>query len=108
LQQIVVRRPAGPGIGQAVAKRFGREGWTIVLSGRNAARLEILKAELTADGILALAVPVDATRTSMIGGGRLAATVGRGLLAFLMGDLQPTERPAPISAPLIGANRSFG
>ncbi|MCI4592231.1 SDR family oxidoreductase [Sphingobium sp. BYY-5] len=52
---------AGPGIGQAVARKFGREGWQIVLTGRNADRLAELTAELTADGITAHAVPADAT-----------------------------------------------
>ncbi|MEC3947548.1 SDR family oxidoreductase [Sphingobium sp. HWE2-09] len=52
---------AGPGIGQAVARKFGREGWQIVLTGRSAARLADLTAELEADGITAHAVPADAT-----------------------------------------------
>ncbi len=52
---------AGPGIGQAVARRFGREGWQIVLTGRSAERLTSLVAELQAEGITAHAVPADAT-----------------------------------------------
>ncbi|AHE52425.1 SDR family oxidoreductase [Sphingomonas sanxanigenens] len=52
---------AGPGIGQAVARKFGREGWQVVLTGRNANRLADLNAELTADGIIARAIPADAT-----------------------------------------------
>jgi NAD(P)-dependent dehydrogenase (short-subunit alcohol dehydrogenase family) len=52
---------AGPGIGQAVARKFGREGWQIVLTGRNAERLAGLTAELAADGVTAHAVPTDAT-----------------------------------------------
>ncbi len=51
----------GPGIGQAVARRFGREGWQIVLTGRSAQRLDSLVAELKADGITAHAAPADAT-----------------------------------------------
>lgn len=52
---------AGPGIGQAVARKFGREGWQVVLTGRSADRLAALTAELTADGITAHAIPADAT-----------------------------------------------
>ncbi|WP_088181850.1 SDR family oxidoreductase [Sphingobium sp. Z007] len=52
---------AGPGIGQAVARRFGREGWQIVLTGRSAERLAALTAELSEYGISAHAVPADAT-----------------------------------------------
>lgn len=52
---------AGPGIGQAVARRFGRAGWQVVLTGRNVERLTALTAELKADGITAHAVAADAT-----------------------------------------------
>lgn len=53
---------AGPGIGQAVAEKFGREGWTIVLTARSATRLSAMAAELQAKGIKAFALPADATR----------------------------------------------
>lgn len=52
---------AGPGIGQAVAEKFGREGWTVVLTARNAERLEALTALLRARGITAFALNADAT-----------------------------------------------
>jgi NAD(P)-dependent dehydrogenase (short-subunit alcohol dehydrogenase family) len=52
---------AGPGIGQAVARKFGREGWQIALTGRNADRLADLTTELTAEGITAHVVSADAT-----------------------------------------------
>ncbi|MBY6265251.1 SDR family oxidoreductase [Azospirillum sp. 412522] len=52
---------AGPGIGQAVARRFGREGWTVVLTARNPQRLAGLAADLSAQGITAHAIPADAT-----------------------------------------------
>lgn len=52
---------AGPGIAQAVARRFGREGWSVVLTGRNADRLTTLTAELESAGITAHAVAADAT-----------------------------------------------
>lgn len=57
---------AGPGIGQAVARKFGRESWQIVLSGRNADRLTGLAAELQAEGITAHAVPADATEPAAL------------------------------------------
>jgi NADP-dependent 3-hydroxy acid dehydrogenase YdfG/quinol monooxygenase YgiN len=52
---------AGPGIGQAVARKFGSEGWTIVLSGRNPDRLGGLVAKLRSEGISAHMVAADAT-----------------------------------------------
>lgn len=51
---------AGPGIGMAVAQRFGREGWHVVLTSRRAERLDSLVGELSASGIKAHAVPADA------------------------------------------------
>jgi NAD(P)-dependent dehydrogenase (short-subunit alcohol dehydrogenase family) len=52
---------AGPGIGQAVAERFGKEGWTVVLAGRTASRLDDLVAKLTRVGVTAQGLVVDAT-----------------------------------------------
>jgi len=37
---------AGLGIGQAVAERFGQEGWSIVPTGRSRERLDALAAKL--------------------------------------------------------------
>jgi NAD(P)-dependent dehydrogenase (short-subunit alcohol dehydrogenase family) len=52
---------AGYGIGQAVAQKFGQAGWTIVLTGRNADRLDAIVADLSARGISTHGVPADAT-----------------------------------------------
>jgi NAD(P)-dependent dehydrogenase (short-subunit alcohol dehydrogenase family) len=57
---------AGPGIAQAVARRFGREGWSVVLTGRNADRLATLTAELTAERFTAYAIVADATDPSAL------------------------------------------
>lgn len=52
---------AGPGIGQATAERFGREGWTIVMASRNPRNLDPLVAELVGKGITAHGIVLDAT-----------------------------------------------
>lgn len=44
---------AGPGLGQATARRFGREGFSVALISRTQANVDRLAAELTADGITA-------------------------------------------------------
>jgi NAD(P)-dependent dehydrogenase (short-subunit alcohol dehydrogenase family) len=44
---------AGRGLGLAVAKRFGQEGFSVALVSRNQARLDELARELQADGITA-------------------------------------------------------
>jgi NAD(P)-dependent dehydrogenase (short-subunit alcohol dehydrogenase family) len=42
---------AGPGMGRAVARRFGREGFQVALVARNQDRLDAFTRELAADGI---------------------------------------------------------
>lgn len=50
---------AGPGIGMAVAERFGREGFSVALLARNAARLTGQAETLRAQGIAAEPFAVD-------------------------------------------------
>ena len=52
---------SGPGIGFATARRFGREGYRVVLAARNIARLQADAAKLREEGIEATTVQVDAT-----------------------------------------------
>jgi NAD(P)-dependent dehydrogenase (short-subunit alcohol dehydrogenase family) len=42
---------AGPGLGLAIARRFGREGFQVALISRTQSKLDALAAELAADGI---------------------------------------------------------
>jgi NADP-dependent 3-hydroxy acid dehydrogenase YdfG len=44
---------AGPGLGAAVARRFGREGFSVALISRDQSKLDTMAAELTADGVTA-------------------------------------------------------
>lgn len=44
---------AGPGLGAAVAKKFGSEGFSVALISRNQGKLDRLSASLTAAGITA-------------------------------------------------------
>ena len=50
----------GPGISTAVAEKFGAEGFSVALVGRNAQRLEAGVAALAAKGVRAAACPADA------------------------------------------------
>ncbi|MEV8268504.1 SDR family NAD(P)-dependent oxidoreductase [Microbacterium sp. NPDC076911] len=50
---------AGPGLGAAAARRFGREGFSIALIARNQAKLEEVVSELAADGLTARAYAAD-------------------------------------------------
>ena len=56
----------GPGISDAVARRFGREGLTVAIVARNAARLAAAADALGAAGIEAKGLPCDLSRPEAI------------------------------------------
>ncbi|GBD49808.1 SDR family NAD(P)-dependent oxidoreductase [Methylopila sp. Yamaguchi] len=57
---------AGPGIGEAAAERFGRDGWKIVVSSRSPKNLDPLVARLTGKGIEAHGLVLDATNAESV------------------------------------------
>lgn len=50
---------AGPGLGAAVARRFGREGFGVALISRSRRRLDALAAELSQEGVQARGFTAD-------------------------------------------------
>jgi NAD(P)-dependent dehydrogenase (short-subunit alcohol dehydrogenase family) len=50
---------AGPGLGAAVARKFGREGFAVALITRDQSKLDTLAAELAADGVTARGYAAD-------------------------------------------------
>jgi NADP-dependent 3-hydroxy acid dehydrogenase YdfG len=50
---------AGPNLGAAVARRFGREGFAVGLISRNADKLDAMAEDLAKEGIRAAAAPAD-------------------------------------------------
>ncbi len=58
---------AGPGIGLATARRFGREGYPLALVARDGAQLDALVAELAAEGVSAIGVVADIADAATIG-----------------------------------------
>jgi NADP-dependent 3-hydroxy acid dehydrogenase YdfG len=50
---------AGPGLGAAVARRFGREGFSIALISRNQSKLDAMAADLEAGGLTARGYAAD-------------------------------------------------
>lgn len=50
---------AGTGLGAAVARRFGQEGFSVALISRNQGRLDALAAELEKDGVQAVGFTAD-------------------------------------------------
>lgn len=59
MKQTIVVCGHGPGISDAVARRFGREGWNVAIVARNAERLGQAAAALSKTGITAQAFPCD-------------------------------------------------
>ena len=50
---------AGPALGMAVARRFGREGFRVALVARSRERLDDMAGDLAADGVEAAGFPAD-------------------------------------------------
>jgi NADP-dependent 3-hydroxy acid dehydrogenase YdfG len=50
---------AGPGLGAAVARRFGREGFSVALVSRDQSKLDALAADLTTAGVTASGYAAD-------------------------------------------------
>lgn len=57
---------AGSGLGAAVARRFGREGFSVALISRDQGRLDALAAELAADGVTARGYTADVRRPASL------------------------------------------
>jgi short-subunit dehydrogenase len=54
---------AGPGLGQAVARRYARAGYTVILVARRKERLEALAADLASTGAIAHVITADLADT---------------------------------------------
>jgi short-subunit dehydrogenase len=69
---------AGPGLGQAVAHRYAREGYTVVLVARRQEPLDELAKQLLGDGARAHAIIADLADTDAIPelADRIRATIG--------------------------------
>jgi len=57
---------AGPGLGQAVARRYAREGYVVTLVGRRQEPLDLLAKELTSAGSTAHVITADLSQTEAI------------------------------------------
>jgi len=57
---------AGPGLGQAVARRYAREGYTIVLVARRSEPLTLLAKDLIRDGATVHVITADLSNTDAV------------------------------------------
>ena len=78
---------AGPGLGLAIARRFGREGFRVALVSRAESKLDALAARLAEDGIQAAGLPA----TSLTGRrcGRRSPRPGSGSAASTCSSTRP-------------------
>lgn len=65
-KKVAVIVGVGPGLGGAAARRFAREGFSVVLMARSEEKLVPVKAAIEDAGGTALAVPCDATDPSSV------------------------------------------
>ena len=90
---------AGPGLGLAIARRFGREGHPVALLSRNTHRHDDYLASLRDDGITAIAVAADVTQPEQVRAAVATATQRLGPVGVAYygpGAADPTARPRPI------------
>ncbi|OXM71951.1 MULTISPECIES: SDR family NAD(P)-dependent oxidoreductase [Amycolatopsis] len=76
---------AGPGMGLATARRFGKEGYQVALVARRADRLSSFVETLAAEGVAARAFPADLN--DLDGHARLLADIGPVDVAVINGSL---------------------
>ena len=88
---------AGPGVGRAVAERFGREGFKVALLSRNSDRLEKMVQELAAEGIEAKAFAADVFDRAGLASALAAAAAAFGPVDVLV--YNPTGTPDGLKMP---------
>ena len=93
--KVVIITGATSGIGEATAKRFGREGAVLLLAARSRGKLEALATELRGVGTRAVAQPTDVTRPV-----QLDALVERALREFGRIDILINNAGVGLFAPV--------
>jgi short-subunit dehydrogenase len=86
---------AGPGIGMALARRFGRGGCMLALVGRDEGALQGRAGELQADGLSAFAFPADAADPEALRGALSAAKMALGPPSVLIYNAVAVTRAMP-------------
>jgi len=82
---------AGPGLGAAVARKFGREGFAVALISRNQSKLDDLAAELAADGVTARGYAADVLEPSALEAALARAAAELGTITTLQYSPLPSR-----------------
>ena len=85
---------AGPGMGLAIAKMFGRHGYRVALLSRDPAGQEPLVSELSTHGIIAAAFRADARDRGSVASGLAAVNQRLGAIDVL--EFSPADRRRPL------------
>jgi NADP-dependent 3-hydroxy acid dehydrogenase YdfG len=91
---------AGPGVGLAIAERFGQEGFRVALLARNGKKLEELVAVLRGKGIEAAAFPAD-----VLDRPALVAALGKAAAHF--GSIDVLEYSPTVTADTLRSPRTI-
>lgn len=95
---------AGPGLGLAVARRFGREGFAAAMIGRSKARLDDLVGKLQAEGVEAAGFVADATDSASLAAAFDAVKARFGEVDVLeYSPIAPVENPKSLGATALTA-----
>ena len=86
---------AGPNLGVAIARRFGREGFSVGLVSRNQEKLDGLAGELEADGITAAGAAADIRDSDGLAAAKML-DAGHGTILFTTGGA--AIKPHPLRA----------
>jgi NAD(P)-dependent dehydrogenase (short-subunit alcohol dehydrogenase family) len=89
---------AGPGLGMAIARRFGGHGHSVALLARNRDKLDTYVGELEGLGVTAAAFPADVTDRPALADALRRAEETLGPIDVL--EYSPTPGPSSIAPPL--------
>jgi NADP-dependent 3-hydroxy acid dehydrogenase YdfG len=82
---------AGPGLGAAVARRFGREGFSIALISRDQSKLDAMAAELSAAGYTASGFAADVREPASLEAALVHASADLGPITALQYSPLPSR-----------------
>ena len=91
---VIIVLGAGPGLGAAVARRFGKAGYDVALVSRAPDALEELGRTLQSEGITTGWTPVDLTEAAAL---KATRSYGSHRAATLAYDPAPWQSPSPKS-----------
>lgn len=82
---------AGPGLGAAVARKFGREGFAVALISRDQSKLDALAVELAADGVTARGYAADVLQPQQLEAALASAAAELGPITTLQYSPLPSR-----------------